>query len=201
MPSSTWARIVIALAALVAGGFGLALGADIDPKLVRAVVPASAVVILFLLAFDRWLWRWPVIRLLVSRPILHGTWKTELRTSYRQRADETIEAYLVIDQTYSGICVRMLFDRSQSVSVSGDLVQEDGHCVLYYVFRSDKHALEPATNSPSRGAADLKVETEPSVHLEGDYWMEVGTKGRIVTTGHSRKRYSTFTAARKGTYR
>lgn len=43
--------------------------------------------------------------------------------------------------------------------------------VLYYVFRSDKHALEPDTNPPARGAADLTVATKPSPHLEGDYWM------------------------------
>lgn len=201
MPTSNWARIVIALAALIAGGFALALGANIDIKLVRAVVPTSSVVILFLLAFDRWLWRWPGIQRLMKRPVLHGTWKTELRTTYKDRADEAIEAYLVVVQTYSRICVRMLFDRSQSKSMSGDLVQENGHCVLCYVFRSEKHALEPKSNPPSRGAAQLAVATKPSTHLEGDYWMEVGTKGRLVSKGHSPTRFDTFAGARRGTYR
>ena len=112
-----------------------------------------------------------------------------------------IECYLVIDQTYSRICARMLFDRSRSRSMSGDLVRENGRCVLYYVFRSDKHALEPATNPPNRGAADLTVAMKPSPHLEGDYWMEVGTKGRVRTTGYTRTIYDTFDGAQEGDYK
>jgi len=50
--------------------------------------------------------------------------------------------------------------------MSGDIVRENGRCVLYYVFRSDKDALEPDTNPPGRGAADLTIATKPSFHLE-----------------------------------
>jgi len=201
VPSPNWTRIIIALAALVSGAIVLATGGTIDINLAKAVATASTVVILSLLAFDKWLWRWPGIRWLHGRPIIHGTWKTELRTSYPDRQDELIECYLVIDQTYSRICARMLFDRSRSTSMSGDLIRENGRCVLYYVFRSDKHALEPDTNPPSRGAADLTVGTNPSPHLEGDYWMERGTKGRVRTTGYTRMIYDTFSGAHQGEYR
>lgn len=200
MPSTSWARIVIALAAAITAGVMILMGDKVNSDFVKSVSVASSAVILFLLAFERWLWRLPGVNHLAQRPVLNGTWRTELRTTYKDRGDETIEAYLVVDQTYSRICVRMLFDRSQSVSMSANLLRESGRCLLYYVFRSDKHATEPATNPHSRGAADLVVETEPRIHLEGDYWMEVGTKGRILTTGHSAKRYATFSAAKAGTY-
>ncbi len=78
--------------------------------------------------------------------MLHGTWKTELRTTYKPRADEVIEAYLVIRQTYSRICVDMLFDRSSSRSMSGDLVTEGGRCTLYYVFHSHAHTRHREDN-------------------------------------------------------
>jgi hypothetical protein len=201
MPTANWARIVIAFAALVSAVIVLATGGTVDINLAKAVATASTVVILFLLAFERWLWRWPGIRRLHGRPIIRGTWKTELRTSYEGRKEEVIECYLVIDQTYSRICTRMLFDRSRSSSMSGDLVRENGRCVFYYVFRSDKHALEPATNPPNRGAADLTIALKPSPHLEGDYWMEVGTKGRVRTTGHSKTAYDSFAGARQGMYK
>jgi hypothetical protein len=201
VPSPNWTRIVIGLAALVSAIVVLATGGTVDINLAKAVATASTVVILLLLAFDKWLWRWPGIRRLHGRPVVHGTWKTELKTSYEDRKDEVIACYLVIDQTYSRIWARMLFDRSRSSSMSGDLVRESGRCVLYYVFRSDKQALEPATNPPSRGAADLTVAIEPSPHLEGDYWMEVGTKGRVRTTGYTRTIYETFAGARQGEYR
>jgi len=157
-------------------------------------------VILLLLAFDRWMWRWPAIRRLHRRPVLHGTWRAELRTSYEERSNEVIECYLVIDQTYSRVCVRMLFDRSRSGSMSGDLVRENGRCVLYYMFRSDKHALEPDSNPPARGAADLTIGEKPELHLEGDYWLERGTKGRVRTTGYTRAIYGTFLGAQQGEY-
>jgi len=181
VPSPNWARITIALAAFGSGVIVLATGGTVDINLAKAVASASTVVILLLLA-------------------IHGTWKTELETNYEDRKEEAIECYLVIDQTYSRICVRTLFDRSRSASMSGDLVRENGRCVLYYVFRSDKHALEPATNPPNRGAADLTVSTKPSPYLEGDYWMEVGTKGRVRTTGYSRTTYDTFDGAKQGEY-
>jgi hypothetical protein len=200
VPSSNWARITIAIAALASAGIILATGGSVNINTAKAVTSASSVVILVLLAFDKWLWRLPGIRQLHARPVLHGTWRTELRSTYRERKEELIECYLVVDQTYSRICTRMLFDRSRSASMSGELVRENGRCVLYYLFKSDKGALEAATNPPSRGAADLTVGMQPSIHLEGDYWMEVGTKGQLCTVGHSPKIYDTFSGARQGEY-
>ncbi len=201
MPSPKWARLVIAIATLVSCGIVLATGGTVDINLAKVVATASTAVILFLLAFDRWLWRSPGIRRLHGRPVIHGTWKTELKTSYKDRKDEMIECYLIIDQTYSRICVRMLSDRSRSTSMSSDLVRENGRCALYYLFRSDKSALEPATNPHNRGAADLTVAMKPSPHLEGDYWMEVGTKGRVTTSGYTSTIYDTFAGAQQGEYK
>ncbi len=201
MPSPNWTRVTIALATLVSAVIVLATGGAIDINVAKAVASASTIVILFLLVFDKWLWRWPGIRRLHGRPVIHGTWKTELTTSYEDRKDEIIECYLVIDQTYSRICARMVFDRSRSSSMSGDLVRENGRCVLYYLFHSEKHALEPATNPPNRGAADLTVVTRPHLHLEGDYWMMVGTKGRLTTVGHSSTTYDTFDGAKQAEYK
>src|SRR5437588_6135901 len=99
---------------------------------------------------------------------------------------------MVVRQTYSRICVDMLFDRSQSVSMSGDLVNENGRCVLYYVSRSDKQTLERDENPPARGAAQLTVSRRPLVSLEGDYWMEHGTCGRVRTTGHTPLLYDSY---------
>lgn len=83
--------------------------------------------------------------------------------------------------------------------MSGDFVRENGRCVLYYASRSDKHALQPDTNPPARGAADINVATKPSLHLEGDYWMGPGTKGRVRTTGYSGTTYDTYAGAASGT--
>jgi hypothetical protein len=186
---------VIAAAALVAFVFVWATTGETDVGFAKAVVTTSTVVILGLLAFDRWLWRYAPFRWIVNRPVLHGTWKILLRTSHEPRQDEEIEAYLVIRQTYSTIRVDGLFDRSNSECLSADLAVQSGACTLNYLFRSEAHTLERDGNPPSRGAASLRVGRQPEVHLEGDYWMERATKGRIRSDGHTAKIYETFAAA------
>jgi len=200
MPTSSWTRIVIGLAALIALGIVWATSGKLDFAYAKWFVSASSVVILFLLVFDNWLWRYRPFRWFISRPVLHGTWKTELGTTFEGRADEIIEAYLVVRQTYSRICVDMLFDRSGSRSMSGDLVNESGRCTLYYIFHSHAHTRHRDGNPPSRGGAALVVAREPQTHIEGDYWMERGTRGDLRTVGHSPKTFDTFTAAQAATY-
>ncbi len=200
MPTSTWSRITIGLAAVVSAGIIWVTGGELDSGLIRPVVTGASIVTVGLLGFDQWFWRWPGFQLLHRVPVLHGTWKAELTTTFEDRASSPIECYLVVDQTFSKIQVRMLFDRSQSKSVSGDLVDEGGACMLYYLFRSEKHATEPDTNPMSRGAASMTVGRRPSIHLEGDYWMDVGTKGRVETVGYSKHLFDTFRGARSGAY-
>jgi hypothetical protein len=62
------------------------------------------------------------------------------------------------------------------------------------------YALEPDTNPHARGAADLTVGMKPTSHLDGDYWMELGRKGRISTSGHTRAIFDTFEGAQQGRY-
>jgi hypothetical protein len=195
MPTASWTRVVIGLAALIALGIVWATSGNLDFAYAKWLVSATSAVTLLLLAFDRWLWRYVPFRLFVSRPVLHGTWKTELRTTFEERAEEAIEAYLVIRQTYSRICVDMLFDRSSSRSMSGDLVNESGRCTLYYLFHSHAHTRHRDRNPPSRGGAALVVGGEPSVHIAGDYWMERGTRGDLRTVGYSPKTYDTYASA------
>src|SRR6266487_3577478 len=201
MPTSNWTRIVIALAAAIALGIVWATSGRLDTTYAKAIVTATSAVTLLLLAFDRWLWRYPPFRWAVSRPVLQGTWKMTQRTTYEPRADETIEAYLVVYQTYSTIRVNGLYPISDSQSLSADLAVEKSHCMLSYIFRSDAHTMHRAGNPPSRGAAALKVGRRPQLHLEGDYWMERGTRGGVKSVGHTPKTYDTFEAARHAIYK
>jgi hypothetical protein len=200
VPTAAWTRVVIALAAAAWALILFVGGSDLDAAWMRPLGVASSAVVLLLLAFDRWVWRCPLVRRVVRHPVLRGTWKTELRSTYDGRAGEVIEAYLVIRQSLSKLSAMMLFDRSQSLSMSADLVCDDDRWTLYYLFRSEKHALEPPDNPPARGAAHVTVARAPRLHLEGDYWMEHGTRGRIRTTGYVGTLFDTFDAAREAQY-
>jgi hypothetical protein len=152
-----------------------------------------------LVGFDAWAWRFWPFRLLVKKPILHGTWKLEQKTSYEPRKDEVIEAYLVIDQTFSGIRrVRGLYDGSRSHSLTASLSSDRSECSLSFIFRSEAHITHREGNPPSRGASVLEIGRHPETHLQGDYWMERGTHGRVWSIAHSKKLYGTFESARVG---
>jgi hypothetical protein len=200
MPTPSWTRIVIGLAAVAWALILLVTGDSLKASWAQPVGLAASIVVLVLLAYDRWVWRWRALRRLTRRPVLHGTWRTELRTSYGDCKDEVIQAYLVIRQTYSRILVAMLFDRSRSNSMSAELVVEDGRWVLHYLFRSEKQVLYRDGNPPARGAAQLTVAKVPKIHLEGDYWMEHGTRGQVRTVGYNRAICDTYHAADNQSY-
>lgn len=200
MPTPGWTRAVIALAAAAWTAILVVGGGKLESAWMKPLGLASSVVVFVILGFDRWAWRWPVVRRFVRRPVLRGTWKTELRTSYDGRVGEGIEAYLVIRQSLSKVTATMLFDRSNSTSMSADLVCEDDRWTLYYLFRSEKHALEPPDNPPARGAAHVTVGRSPKLHLEGDYWMEHGTRGRIRTVGYVKTVFDTFSGAQQAAF-
>lgn len=201
MPSSNWAKIVIAAAAGVALLIVWVTTKKLDFLFAKAVVSASSIVILGLLAFDKWLWRKRPLRWMHTRPVLHGTWKIELRTTHESRAEEVIGGYLVIRQTYSNISVDGIFDRSHSHCLSANLATVDGRCTLNYLYRSEAQTRHRDGNPPARGAASLRVARQPRLHLEGDYWMERETRGELRSVGWSPKLYDTFTGAGGGEYR
>lgn len=201
MPTPTWTRIAVALAAAIASGVVWLTTGDVDFDYTKWTVSATTVVIIGLLLFDSVLWRYPPFRWLVGRPILHGTWRMEQLTSYEPRRDETMESYLVVHQTYSGIRVDGLYPISDSECLTANLSIDKERCTLSFLFRSEAHTMNREGNPPSRGAAVLKVGTRPHLHLEGDYWMERGTHGRITSVGYTPKLYTTFEAAKTAQYR
>lgn len=200
MPTPNWSRLVIAAAAGTAFVLVWATTGALDFLFAKAIVSVSSVVILGLLAFDRWLWRIKPFRWLHRRPVLHGTWKIELRTTHEPRARETIEAYLVIRQTYSNIGVDGIFEISHSHCLSASLVTTEGRCTLNYLFRTEAQTRHRKGNPPARGAASLRVARLPRLHLEGDYWMERETRGEIKSVRYTPKIYDTFESARTADY-
>lgn len=201
MSSSTGTRIAIFLSAAIALVAVWVTTGKFDLTYTKAIVSASSVVIMGLLAFDSWAWRFWPFRLIVRKPILHGTWKMEQRTSYEPRANETMEAYLVIDQAFTGIRqIRGLYEISNSYSLTADLSVDRSQCTVSFIFRSEAGTMHREGNPPSRGASVLQVGRRPSLHLEGDYWMERGTKGSVKSVGYIRKLYGTFESARSAEY-
>jgi hypothetical protein len=199
MPTPTWTRIVIFLAAVVWLVVCLISDSPVDQGALRALGISSSVVVLLLLGFDYWLWRW-FPQAITKRPLLDGTWKARLDYEAGGGGIESKDCFMVIRQTYSDISVCMLFDISSSQSNSAGIALDKGRCSLWFSYWSSAETLAREGNAPHRGAAELIVSRKPKIRLEGDYWTERKTKGKIMAEARSKHHYDDFASASAGDY-
>ena len=86
LPSASWIRGVVFLAAIVWAGVLTFSGEQLDPEWLRPLGFVATIVVFLVLAFDRWLWcKGPLGRVAGLPPLLRGTWKIQLRTNYPGR--------------------------------------------------------------------------------------------------------------------
>ena len=175
------------------------LKAPLDKTWLKALGGIASVVVVLVLIFDRWAWRWLPVAI-GKRPKVHGTWKTELQYEWPPGTSQSKECFIVIRQTYSTVAVDMHFDISDSQSYSAAIVNTNGRYSLWWSYLSVAHTLEQEGNPPHRGAAEMVASLKPTLSLSGDYWTERKTRGRLITTGHSKHCYDDYQSALGGTY-
>jgi hypothetical protein len=200
MPTPFWTRLVIGLAAAIWFALALALKAPVDATWLKPAGAVMALVVLGLLAFDRWGWK--LLPASVSkRPNVHGTWKGELQYQWPEGTPvQSKPCYLTVRQTYSAVTVDMHFDISDSESRSADIKCVNGRYSLWWSYWSAAKALHREDNPPHRGGAELVISLKPVVRIEGDYWTERKTRGRILTSTRSWHLYDDFAAAEAGDF-
>jgi hypothetical protein len=157
---------------------------------------ALSAVLLIVLIFELFLWR--VIRLPGVPPNLRGTWKMQLTPVKGQPTASLARkgCYLSIRQTASTINARLLFEDGESRVTTATLANDHlgGSLLLFYDFEP----TEPSDASPRRkGAASLKIVRG---ELNGNYWNDVGTWGRLTSDGRTRKPYETYGSAASARY-
>jgi len=200
MPSPFATRAVIGLSAGLWLVLAFVLDAPVDKTWLKYLGGISSVVVVMLLIFDRWAWRW-VPDNWTRRPNLQGTWKAQLYYQWPDGAPtQTKVCFIVIRQTFSTVTVAMHFDISDSHSRSAAIVETNGAQSLCWSYLSVAHTLEQEDNPPHRGGADLTISRKPSISLAGDYWTERKTRGRITTLGHNPHCYDDFRRAETATY-
>jgi hypothetical protein len=201
MPTPFWTRLVIGLAAALWLGVALALKAPVDASWLKPAGVVMSAVVLLLLGFDRWAWRW-LPTSVMKRPKLHGTWKATLE--WKADDGDGIESkpcFLVVRQTFSTVTVDLLTEVASSQSRSAAIREDNGRCSLWFSYWAAAGALHRDGNAPHRGAAQLVIATKPRTRLEGDYWTERQTRGRIVADAHTAHVYEDYVGAVQGEYR
>src|SRR5919201_1398932 len=115
-------HVVIAMAAAI---WALMLLADGSPLRLSFLRPYELVVggVLILLNLYDWrVWRlWPIV-MLSPVPLMHGTWRGELKSNWvdptTQQPIDPIQVYLAVDQQVGAVTTRLFTASSNSVSTT-----------------------------------------------------------------------------------
>lgn len=205
--SQVWA--IVGFSALVWLALSVVGFTDGEPSAALSLTDVIPFLIFVGALYERHLWRaQPLHRMgLAGAPVLIGTWRGELRTFWED--PETSEqapvktVYVAIRQTALTITVRLLTDESVSEMLAGGLAPaESGYPAVSYTFRNrpDTVLRRSDRSHIHYGAAILEVEGDPAVGLEGDYWTDRPTQGKLRFREHSPKVAQTFAAAQMLSY-
>jgi len=134
---------------------------------------------LLLKIFDKWLWKYPLMRSLgiVQVPNLSGKWNGVLRSSYDNYKTE-YPISLDIRQTWTHLLVKLRAEKSSSYSIIGGIVVGDGKpAMLSYDYLNEPlpDAI-PETMHMHRGMVHLAL-------------MEDGSLDGVYFTGRSRNTF------------
>lgn len=194
-----WIAAVLWAAMLWFSGQGVSLYS------LRLFASIPAVVLVLATVFDRWAWRWLLVRRFVSQlPDVRGTWEGRLVTTWHPEdgtAMEPIRAFLVVRQTFTGLWARLLSERSTSETVSAKLVPAgDGVITLAAVYRNTPRMSERVTSPMHFGAFLVEVHDDPVKALTGHYWTDRETAGDMEFRSRSKKLTATFDDAQNLTF-
>ena len=176
-------------------------GITVNFSWLRPFSAVVGIVLLLIIAFERWLWRIQLLRgWFVKRPILRGLWKIELRSEWKAAVTgnqpTALEAYLVVRQTYSHLSLRLLTEESSSETLAADIVEAaDGIFRVYAVYRNEPKPRFRDQSPIHYGA--LLIDCGDSLNLlSGDYWTDRNSRGQFTTTGYLKKSCSHYLEAK-----
>lgn len=159
---------------------------------------------LLAVAFDLLLWRLSVVRLVVGRPRVYGTWKAVLTPSQDSHIPDggnrgPIEAYVIIAQTYWTLHVTLHTKESSSRSTAATLKDIGGkQQSLAYVYDNTPRQEHQPRSTQHAGAGRFTVVDNGPEEMSGDYWTSRLTRGDLDLVLVDRKtKRPTFRAAQQ----
>lgn len=164
---------------------------DVDLRRGLAYLPtlAAAAVI----AWDLWIWRWPLIWRATPRPRLDGTWSVVLRPTDDSHIPPggnrgPIQGYIVIKQTYWTISLRLYTAESSSLSRSYFWDDSNGTGTSWLTFIYDSTPMQRLQHRSGRhlGACSLHPGNRRPTAVEGRYFTDRYTQGDMKLTFVSR---------------
>lgn len=205
MVDKTQTKIIVGLAAGI--WFLVALlsgGQSIPTTALKTVSIAGTVITILFLLYDRFIWKWSVVRAFTGKPLVAGTWRGELQSDYI-RSGETVPVPAIptvirVKQTNSTLFITLFTGESQSITEQGQILKEDDdRWRMSWVYVNDPRASVQHRSQQHRGTCDLYVSGKDGESLSGKYFTSRKTTGEITLTEWSRHSYGDADSALKST--
>lgn len=200
--SATRIHIAITIAAAVWAVLLVLQGVKLGESYLRPYEIAAGVAVLALSAYDLLLWRFRPFVWFAAKPVLRGTWKGMLKTTWVDPTTGTtpgpIEVYLAIHQTYSTVSVALLAAESQSGSMAAEVSQEwPDRYKLVASYMNVPRQLVRVGSPIHHGTMLLGIAGKRPARLEGSYWTDRGTQGEVTFEQSLSKIHGDFPMAQR----
>jgi hypothetical protein len=193
-------QFIIGVVAAVGLVLALSTGGSLTPPMLLKMysISVTAVTILFLL-YDRYVWRWKWVRKINGIPLLAGTWRGTLVSSY-VRPDGAkvgpIPTAIYVTQTASTVTATLFTGESSSISEQADLRREaDGRWRLKWLYVNTPRSGVRDRSDVHYGASELYVGSQEGDGLVGCYFTDRKTTGELTLLEWSPHQFSSAASA------
>ncbi|MEU8587033.1 hypothetical protein AB0C59_08525 [Streptomyces sp. NPDC048664] len=192
-------RIGIGIAALVWLVLALLAGQGFSQVPLRIYSIAGTIAALAFALWERFIWKWKVVRYFTGVPLVAGTWRGELVSSYVHPNGESvppIPTAIYVSQSASKCTVTLFTGESKSISEHAKLIHDsDGRWRLSWQYVNTPRPGVRDRSVRHKGAAEAYIGFQPSEGLEGVYFTDRRTDGELRFSEWSSARYSSAESA------
>lgn len=123
----------------------------------------------------------PVLKELLYRPNISGTWKGRLVSEYLDKEGKPTQKkfFIAIRQNFLDTSITTFTDSFMGVSYAENLLINDTMGVkrLIYLYRKD--TADIGVQEHNQGACELIIDERLPMKMAGRYWSNIKTKGVI----------------------